>query len=62
MGKSRGGRKVCHDFITILFFVLVLLFILHVTEHYSQTNVPILKIKPYNVTNYKIKGCIDFIV
>jgi len=39
--------------ITILFHVGFT--ILQVTEYYSQTNVPILKTKPYKVTTYTIK-------
>ncbi len=51
---SRGGRygkniSTFHDFITILCHVSFTI----LSEHYGQTNFPIIKTKPFKVTEYK---------
>ncbi len=51
---SRGGRygkniSIFHDFITILCHVSFTI----LSEHYGQTNFPIIKTKPFKVTEYK---------
>ncbi len=49
MDRGWGDVVTFHDFITILCHVVfsILLF-----EYYSQSNFPIIKTKPFKVTNY----------
>ncbi len=49
-GGGRGGSRF-----TILsrFFVMLVFLFCKLFEHYSQTNFPIIKTKPFKVTKYK---------